>query len=294
MSHRRGRKAKGDREQSLSLFVCLLAILLGAAPALAAPVSITPTTIVLGPGRTTALVSITNESNGPTRFETNVNLWAESPDGETTLTPNSDVVIFPQLIALAPHETKKVRIGTELPPGSAERSYRLILQELPQLNRDTGRVEIQVLSKISLPVFVAGPNAQPRPAVDTAVLKDGKLTFSVANAGAAHFMLKQVTVTGRSAAGESFALNTNGWYVLAGGRRAFHLALAAADCRRSTEITIKAVGDAGPAERWPGSSGQDSALGKWSLCRLPMWCCRIRGGAQGGRSPTEAPPRIRQ
>ena len=118
----------------------------------------------------------------------------------------------------------------------------------PQLNRDTGRVEIQVLSKISLPVFVVGANAQARPAVDTPTLKDGTLSFSVVNTGAAHFMLKQVSVTGRTANGESFSLNTTGWYVLAGGRRAFHLALAAADCRRTAEISIKAVGDASPAE----------------------------------------------
>jgi fimbrial chaperone protein len=214
----------------------------------AAPVSITPTTIVLGPGHTTALVSITNESDGPTRFETSVNIWTESAEGETGLTPSDDVVIFPQLIALAAHETKKVRIGTELPPPATERSYRLILQELPQINRDTGRVEIQVLSKISLPVFIAPPSAQARPAVDAPTLTNGTLSFNVVNAGGAHFMLKQVSVTGRGASGEAFALTTNGWYVLAGGRRTFRLSLAAADCKRASEIVIKTAGDAAPVE----------------------------------------------
>lgn len=254
MTLRRGHISKGDREQSLSLFVCLRlllalpAVLFFARDARAAPVSITPTTIVLGPGRTTALVSITNESDGPTRFETSVNVWSESPEGETTLTPSNDVVIFPQLIALAPHETKRVRIGTELPTPAAERSYRLILQELPQINRDTGRVEIQVLSKISLPVFVADPRAQARPAVAAPILKDGVLSFDIANSGTAHFMLRQVNVAGRDAKGEAFTLASNGWYVLAGGRRSYQVALAAADCRRATEITIKTVSDAGPAE----------------------------------------------
>lgn len=251
MTLRRGHIFTGDREQSLSLFAIFLPVillLLPALPAAAAPVSITPTTIVLGPGRTTALVSITNESDGPTRFETSVNVWEESPEGETTLTPSNDVVIFPQLIALAPHETKKVRIGTELPTPAAERSYRLILQELPQLNRDTGRVEIQVLSKISLPVFVADPRAQGRPAVAAPALKDGVLSFDIANTGTAHFMLRQVNVIGRDAKGDAFTLASNGWYVLAGGRRSYQVALAAGDCRRATEIAIKTVSDAGPAE----------------------------------------------
>src|SRR5262249_53546710 len=130
----------------------------------------------------------------------------------------------------------------------AERSYRLILQELPQINRDTGRVEIQVLSKISLPVFVAAANAQAHPAVSAPVLKDGVLSFDVANTGAAHFMLRQVNVSGRGAAGDAFSLDANGWYVLAGGKRSYHVVLAAADCRRATEIAIKTTGDAGAAE----------------------------------------------
>lgn len=241
----------GDREKSLSLFAVFLSISLLfmlALPATAAPVSITPTTVALGPGRTTALVSITNESDGPTRFETSVNQWSESPEGETILTPSDEVVIFPQLIALAPHETKKVRVGTELPPAAIERSYRLVLQELPQINRDTGRVEIQVLSKISLPVFVGGGAAPPRPAVTAPVLKDGVLSFDVANTGPAHFMLRQVTVSGRDAKGESFTLAANGWYVLAGGRRSYRVTLAAADCRRSAEIAILTTSDAGAAE----------------------------------------------
>ena len=247
---------KGDREQSLSLLSCLIFCLkrVCVAAALflsgeaAAAVSVTPTTIILGPGHTTALISLTNESDEATRFETSVNAWSESPDGETALAPSADVVIFPQLIALAPHETKKVRVGTELPPAAAERSYRLIMQELPRLNRDTGRVQIQVLSKLSLPVFLTGPAAQARPAIEPPRLQNGTLSFDVVNTGAAHFMLKQVNVTGRGAGGDSFSLETKGWYVLAGGRRTFNLALAAADCRKASEIIIKATGDAAPAE----------------------------------------------
>ena len=49
----------------------------GALPAAAAPVTITPTTIVLGADHMTALVTITNESDGPTRFETGMNVWRQ-------------------------------------------------------------------------------------------------------------------------------------------------------------------------------------------------------------------------
>src|SRR3954466_206003 len=87
-----------------------------AVPAAAAPVSVTPTMVALAPGHATALITLTNEGDEPARFETSVNAWAESRDGQTSLDPSADIVVFPQLITLQPHEAKKIRIGTELPP----------------------------------------------------------------------------------------------------------------------------------------------------------------------------------
>ncbi len=227
------------------LFAAMVAC---AAPAVAAPVTITPTTIALSPEHMTALVTLTNESDGPARFETSLHAWRQAPDGTTVLEPNNDVVVFPQLITLQPREVKKVRVGTERPVGAVERSYRLILQELPQFNAQNGRVQIEVLSKISLPVFVAPRESQPKAAVSPPTLKNGILSFDVANAGSAHFVLREVEVTGRASSGESFSVKAPGWYVLAGERQAFEVALSAADCRRASELTVRAMGTMPTAE----------------------------------------------
>jgi fimbrial chaperone protein len=219
--------------------------------------------VTLGPGHATALITVTNEGDEPARFETSLNAWGESRDGQTSLEPSADVVVFPQLITLPPHEAKKIRIGTELAPGAAERSYRSILQELPQFNRGTGQVNIQVLSKISLPIFFAPQGAAAKPALDAVALSDGVLSFDVANTGGAHFMLRQVEVTGHSAGGEAFSLKSNGWYVLPGGRRAYRVVLAAEDCKRSGEIVIRATSDNAPVEAHlkpgAGACGTDKA-----------------------------------
>lgn len=224
------------------------AVLLVPRFAFAGPVTVTPTTVVLGANQTTALVTLTNEGDMPSRFEATLNAWTETPDGVTVLEANKDIIVFPQFITLQPKESKKVRIGTEIPPGAAERSYRLILQELPQINRDTGELQIQVLSKISMPIFLTPRGAQAKAVIDTPALQNGQLSFDVANAGTSRFIVRQVDVVGRGASGDSFTLKTPGWYVLAGGRRTYRVALNADDCRRTTQIEITATGEMGPAK----------------------------------------------
>lgn len=242
-----GKQKKMGGGRSPSIFFMAVALLFGVNTAMAAPVTVTPTTIVLGPNQTSALVTLTNEGDTPTRYEANVNTWVENPDGTTTLESNADIIVFPQLTTLSPHESKRVRVGTERAAAGAERSYRLILQELPQINRDTGRVEIQVLAKISLPVFITPTGAKAVAAIGAPKIENGVLQFDVANTGSMRFMLRQVDVTGHDINGETFSLKTTGWYVLAGGRRSFQVALNAADCRRTTEIEIKASGEMNPA-----------------------------------------------
>jgi fimbrial chaperone protein len=242
-----GKQKKMGGGRTSSIF-CTMAVLLAMAQgAFAAPVTVTPTTVMLGPTQSSQLITLTNEGDTPTRYEANVSAWIENPDGTTTLQPSSDIIVFPQLTTLAPHESKRVRIGTEHAAGATERSYRLILQELPQINRDTGRVEIQVLAKISLPVFLTPKGAHAVATIGAPRLENGVLHFDVANTGRTRFMLRQVDVIGRDINGEIFSLKTTGWYVLAGGRRTYQVALNAADCSRSAEIEIKASGEMNPA-----------------------------------------------
>jgi fimbrial chaperone protein len=240
-----------DGEKSPARFFAIvlgLVVAFFAGGAFAGPVSVTPTTIVLEPGQTTALLTITNEGDTPTRFETALNAWSESESGETQLAPSADVIVFPQLIALAPRESKKIRIGTELPPAAAERSYRLILQELPALDREAGQVNIQVLAKVSLPIFLSPRGAGAKPALAGLALENGVLSFEVVNAGSGRFILQDLNVAGRGPAGQAFSLSTPGWYVLAGGRRRYQVALGAAECRRAAEIAVTATGGPVPVQ----------------------------------------------
>ncbi len=214
-----------------------------AAPALATPVSVTPTTVVLKPGNASELVTLTNESDNAARFEVNIQAWSETEDGKTNLVPTNELIVFPALLELPARGEKKIRLGAERLAGGVEKTYRLVIHELPQAATGQATLQIQVLTNMTLPVFVAPSDAQSKVKTEPPVIDNGTLRFTVANPGSAHFMLQNVNVVGTGSAGEAFNVNQKGWYVLAGGRRTFHVALGGDACRRASGIAIKAITD---------------------------------------------------
>jgi fimbrial chaperone protein len=228
----------------------------GGPPAQATPVSVTPTSVALAPDRTTDLISLLNEGDAPARFEVTLSSWVESQDGKTLLEPTKDLVAFPPLIEIPPHQTKNIRIGMVGSFAPSERSYRMIVQELPSATPSAAQVAIQVLTKISLPVFAAPPGVEPAARIETPKIENGVLSFSVFNPGTAHMVLRKVEIAGQGSVGPSFDVGETGWYVLAGGRRDYQVALARTDCQKTSRLTITATSDGPKAEtQLPVTSG---------------------------------------
>jgi len=220
----------------------LLTVLFNGA-ALATPVSVTPTTINLRPGNASELVTLSNESDNTARFEVTAFAWSESEDGRTDLTPTKDLIVFPALLELPPRGSKKIRLGSERPTAAGEKSYRLVINELPQAANSASTLQIQVLTNMTLPIFLTTTGGAPKVAIEDAKVEKGKLSFAVANHGSSRFVLQNVDVSGNGKDGRAFDVTQKGWYVLAGGRRKFEVALGGARCRQASEIAIKAVTD---------------------------------------------------
>ena len=226
---------------SRALWGAIGIIAFGALPARATPISVTPTAVTLAPGRTTELISLGNEGDTTARFEVTLFSWAESQDGRTLLQPTQELIAFPPLFEIAPHRNRNVRVGAVANFSSAERSYRMIIQELPSAAHPVAQVQIQVLTKISLPVFLRPTGAEAALRIEAPRLGNGTLRFSVFNPGTAHLVLHRIEVAGDG--GSSFEVGEAGWYLLAGGRRDYRLARARADCRKTSRITITVVSD---------------------------------------------------
>lgn len=222
-----------------------LAVVLSTAWALAGPsmptaaaatFTVEPTQIFFAGRTNSVLVTLRNESTENLRFELSAFAWSQSPTGEMQLEPTEDIVFFPSLLTLAPGESRKVRVGSATSLEAREKTYRIFVEELPPLERSTNG--IRVLTRMGIPIFLRPAKELASATVSGLGLQGRTLRFTVANDGSVHFVPKDIRVRGLAGSSTAFEQELEGWYVLAGGRRDFELALPDADCAQITSLLV--------------------------------------------------------
>lgn len=202
----------------------------------AATFTVDPTQIFLS-GRTgSVLLTLRNDSSETLQFQLSVFAWQQSASGQMELEPTEDIVFFPTLLTLKAKETRRVRVASATPQDAREKTYRVFVEELPPTGASTSGV--RVLTKMGIPIFV-----RPAKEVATATLndlrqQDGALRFTLGNAGTVHVVPQSITVRGLTGSNAAFTRELEGWYVLAGGRREFDLALPEDVCAQVTSIVV--------------------------------------------------------
>jgi fimbrial chaperone protein len=227
--------------------LAVAAILLLAGPAAssayAVSFSVSPTQIVLAGRTRSALLTIRNESTDVLRFQLSAFAWDQSPTGEVQLKPTDDIVFFPALFTLQPGEERRIRVGTPLTAvNQREQTYRIFVEELPPVSAATEKPSgVRVLTRMGIPIFLRPAKETASATLDTLAMRDGKLSFTLANTGAVHFIPRRITARGLDAAGKTvFEESINGWYVLAGGRREFAVAAPPGACEQVAVLAIEA------------------------------------------------------
>jgi fimbrial chaperone protein len=152
------------------------------------------------------------------------------------LEPTEDIVFFPTLLTLKPKESRRVRVASATPQGVREKTYRIFVEELPPAENIAGGV--RVLTKMGIPIFVRSVKE-----VATATLTDlrqqnGALRFTLANTGTTHVVPQSIKVRGLAGSNTAFDQEVEGWYVLAGGRREFDMAVPKNACAQVTSIVV--------------------------------------------------------
>ncbi len=223
------------------LATALVSLALPATRADAAQFTINPTRVQLSARSTSALLTVQNDGPAPIRLQVTTHAWAQSSAGQMELAATDDVVVFPTLVTLLPGEKRKVRVAVTAPPGDVERTYRVFLEELPPVAAPGGQgVAVQMLTRVGIPVFLQPGVITSRALLGPATLEGGALKFRIDNVGTTHFVPDTIRVRGLSATGETIVDKpTDGWYILAGGRREYALQFNSADCGRVRSVLIQ-------------------------------------------------------
>ncbi|MEO8181807.1 MAG: fimbria/pilus periplasmic chaperone [Deltaproteobacteria bacterium] len=209
-----------------------------------AAVSINPVRVQLSASQRSEVIELKNAGQAPARFQAEAQAWHETAVGQMTLSPTKDLLFFPSLFEIPPGETRRIRIASTVRPGPVERSYRLILTEFPG-GSTPGTV--QVLSRLSIPVFVQPKDPKPAPSVQAEV-QGGQLVLRIANAGNAYFRAQLVRVVARSKKGDVvFEHSFRGWYVLAKGERRYNVDVPAQTCAEIATLHATLRGEQGDA-----------------------------------------------
>lgn len=243
-----------DRNRSVGQLVAVvLAVGLAACQAdwlSAGAFTVSPVKVVLSGRRTSAMVRILNESPDVARVQVSAFAWEQTPDGEMRLAPTEDLVFFPALFELAAGADRSVRVGVTTTAGGVEKAYRVFFEELPAPASESSTTPtVRMLLRMGVPVFVEPAKPQRTPAIDGVAVVAGELSCTVRNTGNAHFSLESVTVEGLGdGSRQVFRRQSEGWYVLAGGERAFRFPLDDGECRLARRVRVAAATDAGKAE----------------------------------------------
>src|SRR5260221_491039 len=129
---------------------------MGVALPAAASLDVSPIRIELSRPVPNALVTLTNTGKDLTRFELRVVSWSQNQAGEMGLQSTQEVFLYPPLMSIKPGEKRNARVGVAPAVfGAVEKTYRLIVEELPNPTRPGAPSQVQVVTRLSIPIFVA-------------------------------------------------------------------------------------------------------------------------------------------
>ena len=216
-----------------------LMILGGAGVASGATFSVNPIRVVLTPRAASALVTVRNDGTEPLRFQVNVFKWDQDARGQIQLAPTEDMIVFPLMMTLQPKEERSVRVGAATPFGAVEKSYRLVIEELPPLVRSAEQANVRMLTRMGVPIFLEPPSPKAAAVLTDVALGPGGLTFTLRNTANVFFIPDAVTVKAFDEHGKEVLDRTlESWYILATGSRVFEVAVPRPLCEQVRSFTI--------------------------------------------------------
>lgn len=218
----------------------------------AAGLQLSPISFSIPPDQRADELWLRNNSNQVVHAQVRVYRWTQ-PDGEDVLTPDTALVASPPMVQIPPGKQQLVRLvrtGPLAQPAAAERSFRLLVDELPIQREPTSKASLNFVFRYSIPVFIEG-KAEQKAALDWQLGEsEGRPLLVLRNTGTRHLQLVDLSFTPPQ--GEKIGLFTGlAGYVLPGQSRRLKLPLPADIFRRGgvfsgTANGVEITKDVGP------------------------------------------------
>ena len=203
-------------------------------------IHISPTTVTVGPGESTASFIIRNEAKTPASFSVSAFSWRMTPANDMELDRTDDVVVYPLRVDVNAGETRRVRVGTKVPADRIERAYRISLEQVATPQPSAGVVAMKM--RYSLPLFVQPKTRKASVRLDHVAIEGGEINVMLENLGVVHVTPKRLFATGSDAAGRAiWTRELSAWYLLPGHSRGYRQSLSPEECRRTTTVAAEAT-----------------------------------------------------
>lgn len=222
-----------------SLTLLVLAFLAIPAAALAGNFGVSPIRLDLDRNARTGAVTVTNDDpDKPLQAQIKLFAWSQDGEGKDSYEESNDLTFFPRLMTLPPQEQRLVRAGIRVPATDREKAYRLFIEEIPEPRKPEQQgTQIAVKVRFGVPVFVKPMKEEPQGEIEKIEISKGAVAVTVKNTGNTHFVIQSVSLK----AGDLFAKEISGWYLLAGAARSHSAAIPADVCRKlgKLDVTVK-------------------------------------------------------
>lgn len=177
----------GRRFTGMAWLAASLMLPLGA-PALGQSMSVSPSLVEVDGRRTSSAVTVQNLSDHPMAVQVRGFDWQQT-NGEDTLTETARLTVSPPLATIAAGSTQTFRILLAPGPRTQEQSFRLIFDQLPDLD---GAAAMAMRFRLSVPVFAKGMTTDQSPAQIEWRQEGGRLFAT--NLGGRHGRFRSLTL----------------------------------------------------------------------------------------------------
>ncbi|QNX59335.1 fimbrial biogenesis chaperone [Acinetobacter seifertii] len=199
-----------------NLFVATLLLFL---PSMlnAASIRLSPVNVEILSDQSASSISLYNQSNESADLQIRIFEWTQNA-GQDQLIPTDDIAISPPFLKLKPNDSYNLRVVRIKPePISGEKTYRIILDELPKpIDSRKASQGVNVLLRSSLPVFVVNKDAitQLNWKIDA---KQNDTSLNISNIGNRHALLNDLILVDKTE-NKSYPIkvNTVNGYILSG------------------------------------------------------------------------------